>query len=371
MKRLLIAVAVVCALVAAVLIFMPNLRQTLFGVQFKHHLQVGRAEEVTTIAQILCGSEIRPVSVDGNVLPDPEVNPDIYDVRFSAQESVQSVGSEEVLNYSVDAINSEQFGQQGAGKMVGNEYRLRLSPLGLPVSFDRQKGDNSRIIDDLRFTQIMGAWWPGFPEKRLRKGDSWTARWTVPMVSEILDGKVIPLQHNLEYFLEDIKAGNGANVAVITSKGTIEPAAVEGLPENVRVEGTGSIAGKAYINVATGQTVVADEREIWSVVVRLLDEDMEVVQFADRNSRTYRPRLLPHGDAGFEQSAPQPTGANGMPQAGQLMQDKSKNAPKAEAPKAQVEAPKAQTEAPKAQTEAPKTTAEAPKTQTEAPKALD
>ncbi len=318
MKRVIIGIAVVCLLVVAVMVFMPGLRQDLFGAHFGYALQVGRTESVVGIAQLLNGVEMRPISKDGNVLPNPEVNPDIFDVRISMQESVQSVGGEEVLTYNVDGVESQQIGTAGASDMIGNQYRLRLSTSGLPIELVRTEGKSSHVFDDTRLEQFLASWWPGFPNKRVKKGANWSKRWNAPLTLNVLDGHKIDLQHEVRYELEDVKVQNGMNVAMISYKGEVKPSAKD-LPDQVEIGGTGVIEGKAYINITNGTTVVADERLVWSVVVRLLDEDMEVVQFSDRNSRLYRPRLVPNGDAGFQKQTAGDAGENGLPTAGSLL----------------------------------------------------
>ncbi|MBQ7568508.1 hypothetical protein IJT17_06870 [bacterium] len=326
-KRIFFGVAIVCVLIVGFVIFMPETRQELFGIRLAHSLQAGKAENVVTVAQLLSGTEIRPISEDGSVLPSSNVNTENYDVRLGLQESIQSVGSEDVVSYSVSSVESEQIGTSGAGDMIHNVYRLRLFPSGLPVELKRTEGKLSRAVTDLCMTQIMGAWWPEMPSKRVRKGDSWSGRWNVPYVLEVLDGKKISLCHEVQYFLDDVRSSKGLNIAHVTYKGTVAPADLGELPKDTEIAGTGMIAGEVYINVANGQSCLADERLIWSVAVRLRQDNMEIVQFADRNSRTYRPRYLPHGDAGFTKKAPGGTSQEGLPTAGELM----KTAPAGEA----------------------------------------
>lgn len=318
-KRIFIGLAIVCVLIIGFVIFMPNMRQQLFGARLAHNLQVGRNDQMITVAQLLSGNEIRPLSADSNPLPSPNVNTENYDVRLTMNEAVQSVGSEEVLIYNVTGVESEQIGTKGASDTLGNIYRLRLNPLGLPCDVTRTEGKQSHALDDIRITQILGTWWPGLPSKRVRQGDSWNSHWNVPLVVEVLDGKKINLRHELKYNLQEIKQGNGLNVAHLAYSGTVAPADWGTLPANTEIVGTGTIAGEAYINVTTGQTLVADERLIWSVAVRLKDQGMEVVQFADRNSRTYRPRFMPHGDVGFSTKSNGSTSAEGLPTAADMI----------------------------------------------------
>ncbi|MDO5296698.1 MAG: hypothetical protein Q4F00_08705 [bacterium] len=330
-KRIFWGVAAVCFLIILFVVFMSDTSQKIFGVRLAHNLQIGRAENIVVIAQLLGGSEIRPVSSDGNVLPSANVNTENYDVRLSLKENIQSQGSEDVVLYSVDGVESEQIGTHGASDMIRNAYRLRLHSAGLPIELKRTEGQPSRVWDDLRLLQIMAAWWPAMPAQRLRQGDSWNASWDAPFVVEVLNGKKISLRHEVKYSLDAVKADKGLNIAHVTYKGTVEPSGWDALPEGVEIAGTGTIAGDLYINVATGQTVVCDERLIWSVVVRLRKDDMEVVQFADRNSRTYRPRLLPHGDAGFSKQKAGGSSAEGLPTAGEFM-NKAKTAAPAATP---------------------------------------
>ena len=326
-KRIFVGLAAVCVLLLMVVVFMPDTYQRLFGARLTHALQTGRAESVVTVAQLLGGSEIRPVSSDGNVLPSANVNTENYDIRISFKESIQSTGNEEVVLYSVDGVESEQIGTKGAGDMIHNSYRLRLRPEGTPIELKRTDGNPSRALDDLRLLQILGAWWPAMPSQRVRKGDSWNGRWNAPFVLEVLNGLKINLRHDVHYYLDDIKADKGLNIAHITYKGTVEPADWGTLPEGAEIAGTGTIAGELYIDAASGKTLVNDERLIWSVVVRLQKEGMEVVQFADRNSRTYRPRVLPHGDAGFTKKQTGGTSAEGLPTAGDLLKTEKNAAP--------------------------------------------
>lgn len=323
-RTVFITLAVICTLSLVVIISMPETSQKIFGTRLAHRLQAGRAENIVTVAQILCGNEIRPISKDGNTLPSGNVNTENYDVRCSMMEMVQSVGTEEVVTYSVNGIESEQIGTKGASDMIGNIYRLRVNLLGLPISLTRTEGEQSHVWDDMRLTQALESWWPALPDKRVRKGDSWNGRWNFPYKVDVLDGRTISLQHDLQYFLEDVRVGNGMNIANITYKGSIVPTDLGELPENTEIAGTGIIAGNIYVNVANGQTLVADERLIWSVVVRMLDDDIEVVKFADRNSRTYRPRYLPNGDNGFSKNIESTTNESGLPTAGDLMPDMDK-----------------------------------------------
>ena len=326
-KRLFIGLAIVCVLIIGFVIFMPDMRQKLFGASIRHSLQVGRNDQVSTVAQLLSGNEIRPLSADKNPLPSPNVNTENYDVYLDLNEAVQSVGTEEVLMYSVTGVESEQIGTKGASDTIGNVYRLRLNPLGLPIDVTRTEGKQSHAIDDIRVTNLMGTWWPGLPNKRVRKGDSWTSRWNAPLVLEVLDGKKINLRHDIQYNLQDIKQDKNLNVAYIAYSGTVTPADWGELPANTEIVGTGTIAGEVYVNVTTGQSLVADERHIWSVVVRLKDQNMEVVQFADRNSRTYRPRFLPHGDVGFNTKGEGSTSEEGLPTAEDMIKRASKPTP--------------------------------------------
>ena len=318
-KRIFWGIAAVCFVILFFVIFMPDTSQNLFGTRLAHNLQAGRAENVVAVAQLLGGSEIRPISADGSVLPSANVHTENYDVRVSWKENIQSSGDEDVVMYSVDGVESEQIGTKGAGDLIHNAYRLRVHPAGLPIELKRTEGKSSRVLDDLRVLQMLGAWWPALPAQRVRKGDGWNGHWNVPFVVEVLNGKTISLRHDVQYYLDEVKADKGSSIAHVTYKGTVEPADWDTLPEGVEIAGTGMIAGDLYINTATGQTVVNDERLIWSVVVRLHKEGMEVVQFADRNSRIYRPRLLPHGDAGFIQKKTGGTSAEGLPTAGDLM----------------------------------------------------
>ncbi len=169
-------------------------------------------------------------------------------------------------------------------------------------------GKPSRVLDEGRFSELLAAFWPELPRARVRPGATWTGRWQSAVASGLLKETPIQLQHRLRYTLVDIRREADLEVARIQVAGNIVPAAAGQVPPGTVVTGTGRVEGTTLVDLATGRTVLADDRTAWSVVVRLEGQNIEVVHFSDRKSRIWRPRLVPDGQAGFEAPLPLPDG---------------------------------------------------------------
>lgn len=313
MKRVIWGIAIFILVIGTVIFCVPQYRQSLFGVSLRQRLEKGHADNVMAVSYIMAGNEIRGLSEEENPFPNPEAVPEVCDLRFGAAEIIESSGNTNMLRYKISSAKSHQIGSSGAGEITGSVYQLRLLPLGLPGSLTKLEGKESALIDDVKINEMMSAWWPEFPKERVFPGSTWSGRWDALMAMKVLDGKKIRLQHRLRYKLDKINNEKGMSVAKIDVEGDISPIAPSDLPEGVKVLGTGKISGTVYVNIDNGAAIVADDSEGWSVVIRFVKDDMEYVQFSDRKTRIYRPRIMPHADAGFDTSI---DSENGLPSAG-------------------------------------------------------
>ena len=313
MKRIVWGIAIFILIIGAVVFCVPQYRQSLFGISLRSRLEKGHADNVMAVSYIMAGNEIRGLNEEENPYPNPEAVPEVCDLRFGATEIIESSGNTNMLRYKVSSAKSHQIGSSGAGGVTGSVYQLRLLPFGLPGSLTKLEGKDSQLIDDVKISEIMSAWWPGFPKERVFPGSTWSARWEAPMVMKVLDGKKIRLQHRLNYKLDKNSNEKSMSVAKIDFDGDISPIAPSDLPEGVKVIGTGKISGTAYVNIDNGVSILSDDSEGWSVVIRFMKDNMEYVQFSDRKTRIYRPRIMPHADAGFDTSI---DSEGGLPSAG-------------------------------------------------------
>jgi hypothetical protein len=308
MKRLVAGILVFLGVIAAVVLLVPDFRFSLIGLTLAHRLQTGASEPIHAMSLVSSGTEIRPLTEEGLTVPTQSARPESYDLRFAMQETVESTGAEEVLGYRVTEVRSEQLGTTGGEGLLANSYRMRGLPTGLVADLTRRDGKPSRVLDEGRFSELLAAFWPELPRARVRPGATWTGRWHSAVVSGLLKDTPIQLQHRLRYTLVDIRREADLEVARIQVAGNIVPAAAGQVPPGTVVTGTGRVEGTTLVDLATGRTVLADDRTAWSVVVRLEGQNIEVVHFSDRKSRIWRPRLVPDGQAGFEAPLPLPDG---------------------------------------------------------------
>ena len=308
MKRVLLGVLVFLAVIAAVILLVPSLRLTLVGTALTRHLQVGQGDELSVMMVISGGNEIRPLTEAGLTIPTQNARPESYDLRLALQETVEGTGGEAVVGYRVTGVRSEQLGTTGGEGLTANTYRMRALPTGLVADLGLQQGHPSRILDPARFSEVLAAAWPALPGSLVRPGTTWSGRWDAPLPLPLLKEAPLVLQHRLRYKLVDFQQERDLQVARIQVSGDIVPAASGPVGPGLSITGTGRVEGTALLDVATGRTVLADDRTAWSVVVRDEGQGLEVVHFADRKARLWRPRVVPDGQAGFEASLPVPAG---------------------------------------------------------------
>jgi len=118
----------------------------------------------------------------------------------------------------------------------------------------------------------------------------------------------VVLQHRMTYTLQDFVREKGLWAARIEVSGNLVPETRGEVPQGASVTGTGREEGTILVDLATGRTILADDRTAWSVVLRQPAEGVEVVHYSDRKSRLWRPRLVPDGYAGFKSELPVPEG---------------------------------------------------------------
>lgn len=309
MKRLALALAVLIALVGGVVLLVPDVRLALLGTGLRHRLQPGVTDEVAVMSILSTGNEIRPLTDQtGGILtvPTQEAKPESYDIRMGLEETVESTGGEDVLRYRVREVRSEQLGTTGGEDLTGSVWVLRAMPTGLVVNLSRQKGKDSKVLDETRFSQILAGAWPALPKGMVRAGSTWSARWDAPLRLHLAKETPLVLQHRLTCQLEDFRREGDLQVARLVVQGEIVPT-VAGEPEpGTEIAGTGKVQGVAVVDVDSGRTLIADDRTAWSVVIRHADEGLEVCHFSDRTTRLWRPALVPEGDQGFEGALPVP-----------------------------------------------------------------
>lgn len=309
MKRVALAVLLFLAIVGAVVLLVPDIRLGLVGTTLRHRLQTGATEELAVMSILSTGNEIRQLTDQtGGILtiPTQEAKPESYDLRMSMEETVENTGGEEVLRYRVREVRSEQLGTTGGEDLTGGVWLMRALPTGLVVNLSRQKGKDSRVLDETRLSEILAAAWPGLPKGLVRPGSTWTARWDAPLVLRLRTETSLVLQHRLTYRLEDFRTEGDLHVARVLVTGEVVPTAA-GEPEpGTALAGTGKVEGTAIVDVDSGRVVLADDRTAWSVVVRYQEEGLEVVHFSDRNTRLWRPALVPEGQEGFQATLPVP-----------------------------------------------------------------
>ncbi len=309
MKRILAALAIFVMVIAAVIFLVPSLRLSLVGARLSHALQPRSQDTVNALSLLSTGTEIRSLTEEGLTVPTLNARPATYDLRLGLQETVQSIGAEEMLDYRVMAVHSEQLGTSGGRDLTGNSYRMRGWCTGLPVELSQRDGQASKVLDLAGFSQLLAAWWPALPRTLARPGATWTGRWEVPLDLGLLKDAQVVMQHRLNYTLVDFTRERDLLVARIQVTGNLVPQARGQVPAGAVVTGTGRVEGTALVDLATGRTVLADDRTAWSVVLRLPAEKIEVVHFSDRKSRLWRPRLVPDGHAGFKSTLPMPGGS--------------------------------------------------------------
>lgn len=316
MKRTILIVVGLLLLAVALVFLVPSWHRALLGVTLRQHMQSGRADSIQVLSVILVGNEIREKGEMVNLVPSETVNPEVYDLRMELQEGVESSGSESSLLYELSAASSEQIGKTGCSDITGSVFRVRVPDTGLIASVTNTSKKNSKILDNVRVAQILASWWPGLPDKSVNVGSQWSANWEMPLEVPVIGQgaekaakATIKLQHRLNYTLDSIQEHQGMEVAKVLVGGEVVPLENGALPAGVSVYGTGRVEGSVLINLHTGYSIIADDRTAWSVVVRMEDENLEYVQYVDRKSRIFRPRLVPDGATGFEAKFPQ--GADG------------------------------------------------------------
>lgn len=306
MKRALAGVLIFLAVIAAVVFLVPALRLSLVGTTLRHRLQAGAPDDLSVMSVISGGNEIRPLTDQVLTIPTQNARPESYDLRLALQETVESTGKEEVLGYRVMGVRSEQLGTTGGEDLTGNTYQMRGLSTGLVTGLARRRGKASKVLDEARFSEILAAAWPALPRTLVRPGSTWTDRWDAPVHLRLLKETPIVLQHRMRYKLLAFDRDKDLQLARIQVSGDIIPGAGGEVDPGTVIAGTGRVEGIALVDVATGRTVLANDRTAWSVVVRFESEGLEVVHFSDRNSRLWRPRIVPDGQAGFEAKLPVP-----------------------------------------------------------------
>lgn len=309
MKRLLLAILLFVAVVGGVVFLVPDIRLGLVGTSLRHRLQPGSADELAVMSILSTGNEIRQLTDQtGGILtiPTQEAKPESYDLRLGLEETVENTGAEEVLRYRVREVRSEQLGTTGGEDLTGSVWLMRALPTGLVVNVSRQKGQESRVLEETRLSEILAAAWPGLPKGLVRPGSTWTARWDAPLQLKLMKETSLVLQHRLNYHLEDFATEGDLHVARIHVTGEVVPTAAGDPEPGTALAGTGKIEGTVVVDVESGRTLLADDRTAWSVVVRYQDEGLEVVHFSDRNTRLWRPALVPEGQTGFQATLPVP-----------------------------------------------------------------
>lgn len=309
MKRLILAVLLFLAVVGGVVLLVPDIRLGLVGTSLRHRLQPGSTDELAVMSILSTGNEIRQLTDQtGGILtiPTQQAKPESYDLRMGLEETVENTGGEEVLRYRVREVRSEQLGTTGGEDLTGSVWLMRGLPTGLVVNVARQAGKDSRVLEETRLSEILAAAWPGLPKGLVRPGSTWTARWDAPLQLKLMKETSLVLQHRLNYRLEDFAVEGDLHVARIHVTGEVVPTAPGEQEPGTALAGTGRVEGTVVVDVDTGRTLVADDRTAWSVVVRYQEERLEVVHFSDRNTRLWRPALVPEGHAGFQATLPVP-----------------------------------------------------------------
>lgn len=309
MKRLLLAVLLFVAVVGGVVFLVPDIRLGLVGTTLRHRLQPGSADELAVMSVLSTGNEIRQLTDQtGGILtiPTQEAKPESYDLRMGLEETVENTGAEEVLRYRIREVRSEQLGTTGGEDLTGSVWLMRALPTGLVVNLSRQRGQESRVLEETRLSEILAAAWPGLPKGLVRPGSTWTARWEAPLQLKLMKETSLVLQHRLNYHLEDFATEGDLHVARIRVTGEVVPTAASEQEPGTALAGTGRVEGTVVVDVESGRTLIADDRTAWSVVVRYTEEELEVVHFSDRTTRLWRPALVPDGQSGFRATLPVP-----------------------------------------------------------------
>lgn len=309
MKRVLLALLLFVAVIGGIVFLVPEVRLGLIGTTLRHRLQRGATEEVAVMSILSTGNEIRQLTDQtGGILtiPTQEARPESYDLRMGLEETVENTGGEQVVRYRIHEVRSEQLGTTGGEDLTASVWLMRALPTGLVVNLSRQKGKESRVLDETRLSEILAAAWPGLPKGLVRPGATWNARWDAPLQLRLMKETSLLLQHRLTYRLEDFRTEGDLHVARILVTGEIVPTAAGEPQAGTALAGTGKVEGTVIVDVDTGRVVLANDRTAWSVVVRYEEEGLEVVHFSDRNTRLWRPALVPDGQEGFQATLPVP-----------------------------------------------------------------
>ncbi len=310
------ALVIFAAVLAAVVLLVPGLRFSLVGARLSYDLQPGSQDKVNILSMLSRGTEIRSLTEEGLTVPDLKARPATHDLRLTLTETVRSAESEQTLDYRVVAVHSEQLGTTGGHDLIGGSYRVRVLPTGLLADVSQSQGKSSKVLDLAGVSQMLAAWWPGLPGTKVRPGSTWTGRWEVPLDLSLLKESQVVMQHRMTCTLQDFVREKGLWVARIQVSGNLVPQVRGDLPSGITVAGTGREEGTVMVDLVTGRTLLADDRTAWSVVLRQPAEGHEVVYYADRKSRLWRPHLVPDGYAGFNSQLPIPGGSSAPPSSG-------------------------------------------------------
>ena len=304
MKRLALSIGGVLLLAAALVFFVPSLRQSILGIALPLNLQEGRAEPIHIVSMLLKAREVRGLSSQPNFTMDDTVTPDVYDLALGCVEKTERTGADPVIAYLIKEENLAQIGVKKSGSLLNNVFSMRLGRGGVIENFLMIKGQESPIVDEVRMGQMLAPLWIVRPDKRVTVGEVWSGRWSIAYPVDTLDKAKINLEHRLNYHIARIFSQKDMELAVVDYEGSITLTPQKPLPSNVELVGEGHIKGEAWLNLKSGQVILADDRTAWGYAVRFLEEKTEDLRLFDRKSRIFRPSVMPNAGDNFTSAMP-------------------------------------------------------------------
>lgn len=314
MKRFLFVAGGIAAVVLLALLVSPSLRMSILGISVPFKVQMGQAEPVRVMSMLLDAREIRGLSSKPNLDLDDSVQPNVYDLDLGLIEKAVKGTPEPVMHYEVKEEKLAQIGIKKPNQLLNDIFAMRLNRGCIVSDSALIKGRTSSILDDARFGQCLAPMWICRPKGRVSIGEVWSGRWTLEYAVDALDGRRAILEHRMNYKIEDIKDEGPMRLAKIDYSGEIGIKPKDKLSENTELIGRGRTEGQAYMNMKTGNVVLADDHTVWMYAVRLLSEDIETVRLFERRSRAFRPLAMPKAAEGFGSAMPKDGELPGMDQ---------------------------------------------------------